>query len=273
MVERIFGGEEHSPITYGDGETAVLLVHSFPGTPAETRPLAAALADMGVTARSILLPGFGSGIASLSTVTASDWINAVRRELRSLRSTHKRVVLRGFSMGGAISICAATKAPPDALVLFAPFWTFGIPFEGMLSMVKLVLREVKPFRFADLKSPELRTYLREIGVDIDDPLSERLVRNDLVLSLNALDQLRVVGARAFRQAPELTMPTLVVQGRDDTTVTYPRTRRLITRIGGPVSYHEMPGHHHVLRLENPVHREEVLRVVRRFLTDRTFIPA
>lgn len=273
MVDRIFTKEEHAPFTYGGGDTAVLLVHGFPGTPAETRPLAAEIGEMGVTARSILLPGFGTEYKNLDSMSASDWINAVRREITMLRSTHRKVVLLGFSMGGGVSICAASRVVPDALILFAPFWTFGVPFDGILSLVKHVMREVKPLRFANLDDPDIRQFMIEIGVDMDDPESVRHVRNEVGLSLNAVDQLRRVGARAYRDAPRITVPTLIVQGREDTTVTCDRTRRLLVRFGGPVSYQEIPGHHHVIRLQNPSHREEVIRVVQRFLDDQGMLPS
>jgi len=34
---------EHQPFTLGDGSAVALLIHGFPGTPAEVRPLAEAL--------------------------------------------------------------------------------------------------------------------------------------------------------------------------------------------------------------------------------------
>lgn len=51
---------EHRPFTLGEGAGAALLIHGFPGTPAEVRPLAQALSERGWKVRAPLLPGFGT---------------------------------------------------------------------------------------------------------------------------------------------------------------------------------------------------------------------
>ncbi len=48
-----FNGPEHADFTIPGGDPAALLVHGFPGTPAEMRPLAEALNERGWTARVI----------------------------------------------------------------------------------------------------------------------------------------------------------------------------------------------------------------------------
>jgi alpha-beta hydrolase superfamily lysophospholipase len=53
-----FQGPEHLPFLWPGGQPAALLVHGFPGTPAEMRPLGEALHQAGWTAQGILLPGF-----------------------------------------------------------------------------------------------------------------------------------------------------------------------------------------------------------------------
>ena len=80
----LFQGAEHLPFTLAGsapGGPAALLVHGFPGTPAELRPLAEALHAAGWTARGLLLPGFGPEFAALGRQHAADWIGAVRGAL------------------------------------------------------------------------------------------------------------------------------------------------------------------------------------------------
>ncbi len=55
----LFQGEEHQPFHWVAGPPAALLVHGFPGTPAELRPLGQALYEAGWTVSAPLLPGFG----------------------------------------------------------------------------------------------------------------------------------------------------------------------------------------------------------------------
>ena len=59
---------EHEPFLFEAGSSRALLIHGFLGSPRELRPLAQELAAAGVTARGMLLPGFGAGIARLKTV-------------------------------------------------------------------------------------------------------------------------------------------------------------------------------------------------------------
>ncbi|MGV2435662.1 MAG UNVERIFIED_CONTAM: hypothetical protein LVT10_12975 [Anaerolineae bacterium] len=52
-----FQGQEHLPFTLeGSGKTAALLVHGFPGSAAEMRPIGDILHAQGITARGVLLP-------------------------------------------------------------------------------------------------------------------------------------------------------------------------------------------------------------------------
>ena len=63
MVElRAYQGPEHEPFFWEAGEPAALLVHGFPGTPAEMRPLGEVLHEAGWTVHGVLLPGFGPQI-------------------------------------------------------------------------------------------------------------------------------------------------------------------------------------------------------------------
>ena len=55
-----------------------LLLHGFPGTPAELRPLGQALAFAGVRAQAPLLPGFGPAMQRLGDVGAREWLAARR---------------------------------------------------------------------------------------------------------------------------------------------------------------------------------------------------
>ncbi len=67
---KVFQGEQHADFLIERGEPAALLIHGFPGTPAEMLPLAPILNSAGWTTRGLLLPGFGAQIDSLFQRTA-----------------------------------------------------------------------------------------------------------------------------------------------------------------------------------------------------------
>lgn len=111
----------------GEGETAILFVHGFNDTPriwdemiAEFHP------DRGLTIPvhcvALRLPGFGSTFEAYSQSDSEQWIAAVRDELGKLRSTHKKVILVGHSLGGAIAIQSVVESPElvDGVALIAP---------------------------------------------------------------------------------------------------------------------------------------------------------
>ena len=74
----MFQGEEHRPFLLNGDRGAALLVHGFPGTPAEMRPLATVLNNAGWTTKGILLPGFGAEIETLGGRDPADWVESVR---------------------------------------------------------------------------------------------------------------------------------------------------------------------------------------------------
>ena len=67
-----------------------LLIHGYMGSPREFLPLAMALADAGVTAQAVLLPGFGDDRERLGSVRAEDWLQAARTMWQEMRRSSGR---------------------------------------------------------------------------------------------------------------------------------------------------------------------------------------
>lgn len=111
----------------GEGETAILFVHGFNDTPRIWDEMIAEFhADRGLTVPihcvALRLPGFGSTFEAYSQSDSKQWITAVRNELGRLKATHKRVILVGHSLGGAIAIQTVSESPElvDGVALIAP---------------------------------------------------------------------------------------------------------------------------------------------------------
>ena len=144
---KVFQGEQHADFLIECGEPAALLIHGFPGTPAEMRPLAPILNSAGWTTRGLLLPGFGAQIDSLFQRKSQDWIDAAVEALRSLQASHHPIVVMGYSLGAAISIHTAARLRPDRLILLAPFWKLGTRGQrAIFKISKPIVRHLKPFR-------------------------------------------------------------------------------------------------------------------------------
>jgi carboxylesterase len=257
MQPATFQGEEHLPFHWtGEGAAAALLVHGFPGTPAEMRPLGRSLHAEGWTVQGLLLPGFGHEIASLGERSYPEWITAIENELDQLRRTHSEVLLIGFSMGAALALTVAAQERPDVtpaggLVLLAPFWELGTGWQRLAwPLLRRLVRQVSPFAKADLRDPLLRRQLSKFipDADFEDPATIAFIRT-IQLPFRTLDQLRELGLATYRTAPNLRLPTLVVQGEEDAIVSPGGTRRLIRRFATPPDYHEIGADHQLVEPE------------------------
>lgn len=248
-----FNEPEHQPFELGDGQAGALLLHGFPGTPAEMLPLGRWFAEHNFTARGILLPGFGSQIMHLGETDRHAWLDAARTAWGELRANHRPAILVGFSMGGALALHLAQEAPPDALVLLAPFWRMGGWQFNLLPLLKRVMPTVAPFEKANFDDPAVRRELLKIapGVDLADPEVQRFFREEVCLPTAVVDEVRRVGLEAAALAPNVTAPTLVLQGKSDETVMPAYTRLLVGRLGGAVTYREFPGDHTFARMAAP----------------------
>lgn len=272
-VSNLYGGSRHQSFTLGQSSRRALLLHGFPGTPAELLPLAEFLQAGGLEARAPLLPGLGLNIAELGRTRWQSWVDAARDAWDELRAGADRAFLLGFSMGGAAALNLVAALPPEErperLVLIAPFGRLADPRTKLLPVLRYVLPQLRPFEKADLGTEAVRSQFRRLEptLDLDDPEVQTAIRTQVVLPTSSLVELQRIGAHAYRAAPRVTVPTLVIQGRDDQAVAPADTRRLALRLGGPITYHELGGTHDLILSGEPGH-EEVLRLLERALLTR-----
>ncbi|MGC9348148.1 MAG: alpha/beta hydrolase [Anaerolineae bacterium] len=250
-----FSGPEHQPFLWECGEPGALLIHGFAGTPAEVRPLGRVLCEAGWSAHAPLLPGFGSDIDTLFERDSEAWLNIARRALVEMKRQHSPVLLVGYSMGASLAIQIADELQTDGLILVSPFWR--LPFESLwlrlLSHVlQLFIRKVRPFKNVDFSDRDVRSGIHEVmpDLDLDDPEVRERIR-EMSVPTRIVSQVGRLGREAFRAAPTVTAPTLIIQGVQDEVVPPQNTRRLLTRVTELRGYHELPGAHNLVRAESP----------------------
>lgn len=247
ILPKPFEGDEHRSFHWREGDHAALLLHGFPGTPAEMRPLGTVLRDAGWTVHGLMLPGLGADFASLEVRKFQDWSDAANQAMVELKRRHAVVILVGYSMG-ALALHTAIEQRPAGLVLLAPFWTLG---EGIFRLlwpgIQLLFHRIKPLKRADFSAIEVRSGLRRMfaGIDLDDPNIQQALRQ-VTISLDPIEQVRRLGHRAFSLALMLTTPTLVIQGTADRVVPPARTKLLINRFANPPDYLEVSGGHDII---------------------------
>ena len=264
---KFFAGDEHQPFNWPGGQPAALLVHGFPGSPADMRALGESLHEAGWTVHGLLLPGLGPELASIINYTCADWLAAADAALAELQQTHRPVLLIGHSMGAGLSIKIATSRWPDGLVLLAPFWQLGTWWQRWLALaVKPFFPYVQPFKYINFSEPMIRREILDVmpNLNLDDPAVQQQIRR-LPVPIKIFEQLMALGRAVRQSAGRAAAPTLVIQGTLDDTVKVTSTRYLLQKLAGPLRYVEVSTGHHLVRGEDPgwpVVEQEVLTFAR-----------
>lgn len=263
---RAFQGVEHRPFYLEGGRPAALLVHGFPGTAAEMRPLGQVLHEAGWTAQGILLPGFGPDIGRLGERSAGDWLDAVQSAASDLGREHNPLLLVGNSMGAALALQAAATRPVDGLILLAPFWRLGGNrlLAALWPLFRRLVPQFKPFRLfkPDFSDARVRQSIREFlpGADLDDPVTRQAIL-DFNVPTRVIDQVLRSGQAGFDAAPDVAAPALILQGADDPVARPERTRALAARLSGACELQLFPAAHDLTQPGLPAWpdvREQVL---------------
>lgn len=249
QIGESFQNAEHAAFHWEGGSNAALLIHGYPGTPAEMRPIAELLHDAGWTVNAPLLPGFGSEMETLADKTNEDWLHAIEAEYLSLRGNAKTMAIVGYSMGGALALQLAAKYPPDALILFAPLYQLDHWLWRTLPLLRIFFPKVRISRFFDLDfdDPNTREGIEKYmpGIDLDDPQVQEEIRN-YEIPVAMFNQIRRTGQLAFQAAGNIAAPTIVFQGTHDDLITPSMTQRLVGKIGSHAKYVEVAGMHDLL---------------------------
>jgi carboxylesterase len=143
----------------GSGENSkigIVLVHGFTSTPSVMRPWAQFLNSHGFSVRVPLLPGHGTSVDDLETVSWQQWPTEIETHLNQLLLDCEKVFLCGFSMGGAASLHVAARYQSEltGIILVNPM----IHREGVWpTAVKFAARFVKSFGTSgsDIKSKDV----------------------------------------------------------------------------------------------------------------------
>jgi carboxylesterase len=245
-----FQTAEHEAFDFapcGVARGCAVLVHGFPGSPAEMRGLGRVLAESGLRARGVLLPGFGAEIETLASRDHREWVAAVAASLDAAARRGGPVVAVGYSMGAALVLAAVAQGapPPERMVLLAPFSKLGVWWQRWLwPAFKAFNPQLRPFAKADPSDPALRGSLERIlgDADLDDPEVLAGLRA-LTIPASLIEQIDAAGRAGWRAAPRVARPALVIAGRDDVLVPPARAQRLARRLAGPVQVQQLPVEH------------------------------
>ncbi|NPV56510.1 MAG: alpha/beta fold hydrolase [Anaerolineae bacterium] len=265
----LFPSPRHAAFTLEGGKGAVLMVHGFPHSPDEMRPLAEALNQRGWTTRSMLLPGFGPQFDQLFQQRYPGWVRAINSELQTLKKDHQPVVLLGFSLGGGLSLLAAGKQAPDQLILVAPFWWES---NRLKDAAYLLARLVMPMDIGLNQKAlfRLQRAAESAGIALQGELPEDGVKqaiHNMRVPLIFVEQFLRFSNHIRGAAGSVTSAVVIIQGQSDETVLPRRTRQLASWLPPGARLIEIPGDHFFIQRGNP-HLPELIETVAQNLVEQ-----
>jgi len=186
-----------------EGSKGVLLLHGFGDTPQTLTLLARRLHAEGYAVLAPLLPGHGRTMRAFNQSRAEEWITASENALEHMQRRYADVSVVGLSMGGALgAIITAAGQGVRSLVLIAPYLDMPLPLRLAARTHWLwgrIAGEVNARNPRSIKNPIEREKNLAYGA----------------VTGRALFELWKVVKRARKALPGVTVPTLIIQSRED----------------------------------------------------------
>lgn len=210
----------------------VLVIHGFTGSVYSVRDWALNFTpEHSVVVPA--LPGHESTWEDLSTTTWQQWYTHVADLLAELAASHERVVVAGFSMGGALALRLAEAMPEvvDGVVVVNP----------ALSLHNRAARAASVLRHAVKSTRAVGSDVAKEGVD---EYAYGRTPTAGVAQLNRLMRLTI------RELAKITVPVLVLRSRQDHVVSKASHELIMQRCSGPVEAVVLPRSYHVATLDH-----------------------
>jgi carboxylesterase len=212
--------EDRRPYTLQAGRAGILMLHGYIGSPKSSRPLAAYLAERGVTVHCPLLPGHGNVPNKMYGVSRHDWMAEAEEGLTAMRQMCDKIFLMGHSMGAVLSAYLIQKNRDiRGMIMLAPL--YEVPDKRIHLM--RVLRYVMPW-FHPLKSRSLQRLVYERAIDFDptldlsDPAVQAQLPELSKVPTGSMDEMRKVADLGKKLWPKTNLPAIIFQGGHDRAV-------------------------------------------------------
>jgi carboxylesterase len=187
-----------------------LVLHGLGGGPYELTPVIAALEAEGVRVLATVLPGHDGPGPIMPASCWREWAAFAERGFDHLAARGGPVVVLGFSTGATLALYLATRRPVARQVLLAPF--LAIRYSGLIPLRPATyLRPLArvfpnlPRRRPAVRDPEMRRWASS---------SDHFRTFNVHASLSALELIDLVKPLV----PQITIPTLIIQGKLDSVV-------------------------------------------------------
>ena len=252
---------------YGNGKTAVLLIHGLTGTPVEMQAVGRGLAGAGFRVYGMQLAGHCGSEEGLLRTGWQDWYGSVEKAWREISLRHEHVFVAGLSMGALMAMHLSVRHPGKirgiglySTTLFYDGW--AVPKLAFLLPLLLRTPIGVRYRFIEnfpygIKNERLRGFIHASMIAGN---SEEA--GNLGMTGRSLRELRQFIGLVKTEIPSVRAPALVLQAKDD-DVTSPRNSEYLAHhLGGPTRVELLHDCYHMITIDQQ--RDEVVRLSSEF---------
>lgn len=219
----------------------ILLIHGLLAGPAEVRDYGEFLVQQGYIVMGVRLKGHGTSPYALQNQSWQDWYNSVERGYDILKAHCKRIILVGFSTGGALALKLAGEQLPEIIGICAialpirlmnPAFPFIPLLHGTNKLVDMItsFEGLKPFVENETEHPDV---------------------NYNHVPVKSLYELSLLIDEMENAAPHCQVPILIVQGDNDPVVSYKSAEDFMRKLTSKNKrLHKIHSNRHGMLMEN-----------------------
>lgn len=203
------------------GDAGVILLHDLAGTPQAYASLAPVLEAAGFAVDVPLLPGHGTSLDDLETMTWDDWASAAQLAIDELTvRCEGQVIAVGIGMGAALACWASVLHPDVAGVVAINPRAMPVPPAAIATLQAMLAQGA--------------TTVPPLGPDIADKTT-RVVEYQTVPTATLLSMFEALASMEAHWS-EVLVPMLVVTSARDHRVAPENASFLASRVAGPVEH-------------------------------------
>jgi carboxylesterase len=224
-------------ISNPNSKVAILMIHGFTGSVASISPWVKTMATFGFNVCAPLLPGHGTTWKNLNQTRWQDWFNSVEEEFKTLKVSHQKVFIAGFSMGGALALRLAQIYGNEVsgLILINPSIEDKRLIQKLVPLIKYFL-------------PRTRRSARKNGTDVAAPNPPK--HSYGVIPLKALASLQKLWKLVAQNLYLINQPLLLGISPQDHVVNPDSAQTLLRHINSvKVTQIEFPNSYHNVALD------------------------
>lgn len=219
----------------GNNDWGVLLVHGLMAAPEEVREWAEHLNAQGFTVYAPRMAGHGTSALDLAERTAAEWMQSVERGRQILAGCCQKIVIAGFSTGGAVALNSVIVRPEA----YAAVISISTPLR--FKSIKASFAELVDAGNHILLALGLGRWQKAfVHNAADNPHI-----NYLRCPVRSIVQIRQLMRRVHRGLPNIHIPALVMHADADPKVDVRGGHEIYRRLGSTSKhYREVAFHQH-----------------------------